>query len=637
MKDKYCVHLDFHTSEEIDGIGKDFSVEEFSSALTEAGLDSINIFAKCHHGNFYYKSERFHTHPYLTKPLLDLQLEACKRAGVSAKLYISAGLDEYNAKLHPEWLVVLENGQPQNMLEPHFHRLCFASPYMDELEAQTVEVTEKYMPDGLFFDIIGETDCNCRWCRAQMAKKGYDYKKHSDVHQQAVELYQEMTRRLTAAARAIKPDILLFFNGGDFPVGRHDRIDVNNQLEAESLPTGGWGYDHFPMSMAYIRRQGKNCIGMTGKFNRTWGEFGGFKYENALIYEGAQCLAFDAGMCVGDQLHPTGRVDSYTYSSVGKAMSYIKQRDGWRGGEFQAELAILGDDRCKARDGIGRILFEDKYQFDLIAWDEIDNRYPLIVVTTDNRELTENEYNALRVYVEKGGKILACNKAALYKGQMAFDLGAVYLGDDDFQPTYIRAKYHLRTADGMALAAYGGTSNIQLTGTLLAEKVRPYFKREGTHFCSHNNTPCNYDTLEAGITEGKHGVYCCTDLFADYASGTSSLADKQLILPLIERLLNSRKLIRTNLPSSGKAVLYRKDDRYILHLLYANTIKRGEGIEIIEDIVTIADIDLSLDLPNRISTAITHPEEKVLPVQYENGRTILHLDKMWCSEIIELK
>ena len=104
------IHLDFHTYEGIDGIGKDFDKEEFKAALKEAELDSITVFAKCHHGNFYYESPRFHTHPGLKKPLLDLQVEACKEAGVSAKIYISAGLDEHAAQEHPEWLIVPESG-----------------------------------------------------------------------------------------------------------------------------------------------------------------------------------------------------------------------------------------------------------------------------------------------------------------------------------------------------------------------------------------------------------------------------------------------------------------------------------------------------------------------------------------------
>ena len=73
IQDKRCIHLDFHTSEKIKGIGADFKREEFVAALKEANLDSITVFAKCHHGNLYYHSDKYFTHPHLEIPLLEPQ------------------------------------------------------------------------------------------------------------------------------------------------------------------------------------------------------------------------------------------------------------------------------------------------------------------------------------------------------------------------------------------------------------------------------------------------------------------------------------------------------------------------------------------------------------------------------------
>jgi hypothetical protein len=51
------VHLDFHTSEKIEGIGSRFSVENFENALKIGHVNSITLFAKCHHGWMYYPSK----------------------------------------------------------------------------------------------------------------------------------------------------------------------------------------------------------------------------------------------------------------------------------------------------------------------------------------------------------------------------------------------------------------------------------------------------------------------------------------------------------------------------------------------------------------------------------------------------
>ena len=48
------VHLDFHTSEKIDNIGSKFDKKQFQDCLKKGHINSITVFAKCHHGMMYY-------------------------------------------------------------------------------------------------------------------------------------------------------------------------------------------------------------------------------------------------------------------------------------------------------------------------------------------------------------------------------------------------------------------------------------------------------------------------------------------------------------------------------------------------------------------------------------------------------
>ena len=235
------------------------------------------------------------------------------------------------------------------------------------------------------------------------------------------------------------------------------------------------------------------------------------------------------------------------------------------------------------------MLFEAKYLFDLIGYEEIDPKYRLIILADDKVELDEKEYKALKAYVAAGGKLLACGKSPLYRGEMAFDLGCEYVGEDKYNPSYLRADYKLAAADGMALVLYQPFHEIKLTGKKLGDQIHPYFQRGGTRFCSHNNTPANYDDVVPAITEGKDGIYIAAAIFSDYASA-GSLSSKQIVLPLLAKLCPEKIVEATNVPTSGKVVLYEKDGAFICHALYANTVKRGEKVEVIEDLVTLADI-----------------------------------------------
>ena len=161
------VHLDFHTSECIDGIGSMFNKEQFQRCLKKGHVNSITVFAKCHHGWAYFPSATNEIHPGLHGfDLTGAMLEACAEIGVAAPVYLSAGLDEKYFVEHPEHAVVhSREEQPLAILEedghkyvddrPHFHDLCLNSPYLDVLVEQVKEVMHRYHPVGIFLDIVG--------------------------------------------------------------------------------------------------------------------------------------------------------------------------------------------------------------------------------------------------------------------------------------------------------------------------------------------------------------------------------------------------------------------------------------------------------------------------------------------------
>ena len=68
------VHLDFHTSECIEGIGSRFSRENFRAALIAGHINSITLFSKGHHGWSYHPTQVNLPHPHLCCDLLDEQL-----------------------------------------------------------------------------------------------------------------------------------------------------------------------------------------------------------------------------------------------------------------------------------------------------------------------------------------------------------------------------------------------------------------------------------------------------------------------------------------------------------------------------------------------------------------------------------
>ena len=104
------IHLDFHTSPDIPGIGAEFDKKQWQDALRMGHVNSITCFAKCHHGWSYHPTKVGKMHPHLDFDLLRAQMDASKEIDVNVPIYISAGLDGVMGVEHPEWREVTIEG-----------------------------------------------------------------------------------------------------------------------------------------------------------------------------------------------------------------------------------------------------------------------------------------------------------------------------------------------------------------------------------------------------------------------------------------------------------------------------------------------------------------------------------------------
>ena len=169
------IHLDFHTSPLIPGIGEKFNKKEWQEILKRAEVDSITLFAYCHHGYAYYNTKVGERHPHLSFDLLRAQIDACKEININTPVYLTAGISSYASEKHPEWGEIDPHGKIYDPLCPHFLKMCFNSPYLDFLCDAIREVTTLFPEaNGIFTDIIFQGQCSSRHCLAGMLEQGLD-------------------------------------------------------------------------------------------------------------------------------------------------------------------------------------------------------------------------------------------------------------------------------------------------------------------------------------------------------------------------------------------------------------------------------------------------------------------------------
>lgn len=648
------VHLDFHTSEKIDGIGEKFSKEQFQNALKKGHVNSITLFSKCHHGWAYHPSKANEIHPNLHFDLLGKQIEAAHEIGVKTPVYLSAGFDEKIARRHPEWVVRMIDDSmlwTKSFLEAGYHKLCMNTPYLEYLLLQIKEVCENYDGDGIFLDIIGVQPCYCKYCRETMEQEGIDPFNERDVLTLAEKVYANYTKKVRQTIDSIKPGLPVFYNGGHIRRGRRDLAYMNTHLELESLPTGGWGYDHFPLSSAYARTLNMEYLGMTGKFHLSWGEFGGFKHPNALRYEASLSIANGAGVSIGDQLHPSGEMDMATYSLIGKAYSELEAKEEWiLKAENVADIGVLSaeavleknnsdqsaEKTAKMADvGAVRILLEGNYLYNVIDKDEDFSKYKLILLP-DIILLDEELKLKLNQYVKQGGKILATGKSGLDSGKTKFELdfGILYLGENQYCPDYFRPEFLIPDLDNTAFVMYSQGYRIEnVSGEELGSRENPYFNRSASSFCSHLHTPNKKEKAGTGMVYGRDGIYISWEVFYDYAT-KGSLILKRMVQYSIDCLLKDKKTLNTSLPAQGNVTLTKKANRYIVHLLYGVPVKRGINTEVIEDIPPLYNVEVHLNIEEQIKRVYLAPQNVDLEYTREQGAFRLIVPKLDMHQMI---
>lgn len=646
MLRKRQVHLDFHTNGTLP-VGKSFSKEQFQAALKAGHVDSITVFSKCHHGWSYHPTEVNEIHPELDFDLLGAQLEACKEINVNAPVYISAGFDEKEYVKHPEWRWHTDpdpKDSEEYFNEVHFHVLCFNTGYLDLLCAQIEEVMQKYNPCGIFLDIIARRVCYCEKCRADMKALGLDINNEDDAWKFADMVYNKYLDRTNAAVRKHSDTATIFHNSGHISKGDYRSIEANTHLELESLPTGGWGYDHFPLSAAYVRSlKGTDFLGMTGKFHQSWGEFGGFKHPNALIYETSLSVANGAGCSIGDQMHSLGEMNMATYGLIGKAYSLIEEKEPWLDGAINiADIAVLsaeavtGKRDSKADIGANRMLLENNYLYNFVDETMDFSPYKLLILP-DVAITNEKTISKIKDYIADGGKVIASAEAIVKDGKFTIDINAEYKGKNEFCPTYLIPCYETVNGTTEYIMRCDSHNFDTKDCEIAAYMQNPYFNRTAEHFCSHMHAPNNPESNRIGAIISGNAAYIGWDIFTAYARH-GHLCFKELFTYIIKKLMGDNTTVFAEMPDRAVVTYTRQDDknRNILHLLFAHTTVRGEKTEVIEDTVPLYNIKCSVKCSSEPSRISLVPSGKKLDFEYRNGRAEFTVPEVNIHQMVEI-
>ncbi|MFD1430362.1 alpha-amylase family protein [Lacticaseibacillus mingshuiensis] len=616
------IHLDFHTSQYIPEVGAAFDPDEFADTFKAADVNSVTVFARDHHGWIYYPSERFGeiVHPHLVqRDLLLQQIEALHARDIRAPIYVTVQWDHVIMREHPEWLCRDPDGEPinmQNTPEPNFYDfICLNSPYRDYLKRfvhDVIDVVGAERVDGFFFDIVLPVPCDCVYCQAQMARRGID---HTDaearlayslemLHDFKMEMYQLIETRVKDAS--------IFFNSSTISPAVKQDLAATTHLEIESLPSGGWGYDHFPVTARYARTLGKPLVGMTGKFHTYWGDFNSLKEASTLAYEVQLMLALNVdAVSIGDQMDPTGKLSPAAYDLIGGVYHQVAALAPHLAGDVPTvETAVLmppvppGIDVAMAVIGVKNLLTELNVQFDFIDADTPLTPYRLVIVpegVTYSKALSLK----LRAFKETGGALISSGGGMLNERSTLF--GLTRHGDDRWQRSFIVGNDVIGQAlPKEPLVMYLQAIAVQAAGaTSLLETRRPYFNREGKTFISHQHAPATEKAGQPALWRYDNTFTLTHPLFTIYAQYRPAWL--KVIFRDLLRLALPNQLVHHDGPATLQVYVNGNTARHVSHVHLLNYViaKQASKLYTVDPAYPTAQLTIDLTVRTQTVKAVT--------------------------------
>ena len=667
------IHLDFHTSEAIAGIGSRFDPDEFADTLERARVNSITCFARGHHGWIYYdsKSHPERMHPRLERNLLVDQIKACHARGIRVPVYTTVQWDHLTAMQNPDWLCIDEDGKyhGNGMFEAGFYRrIALNSPYLDFLKAHVADIFD-CLPavDGFFFDIVHAVDDSSVWTTRAMQEAGLDPgdpQARLDYGGQVLDAFRS---EMTAHVRSFSADATVFYNRGH--VGPHNRRNASafTHWELESLPSGHWGYIHFPLTMRYARTLGLPCLSHTGKFHTAWGDFHSFKNQQALEYECFRMIAMGSGAFVGDQLPPDGKIEEHVYDLIGSVYRQIEAKEAFcEDARALSDIAVMTPEEFAPVDdrgmqpsicGAHSMLSEAGRQFDIVDSQADFGGYKVLILP-DDIPVDSALNDKISDYLAGGGKLISSFESGMNSDKTAFALDALPLqmaseGPRDRHGQLARGQEFMRgdyteyivptgeIGAGLpptehAMYIRGVDASADDDAEILARITRSVFDRTYEHFCSHRQSPSSGESEGAAIVRRGDVIAFSSPIFTMYYHNAPQWC-RTMFLNALDMLL-PQPLVKHGGPSTLEVMLNEQAalGRLVLHLLHYIPIRRSRQIDIIEDVIPIFDVPVSLRADRQIQRVVMQPGGKELAFEREGGRVSFTVPRVDGHEMVEL-
>lgn len=440
--------LELWPDDVIENMMNDFlSPKRFLEDLSDHHVNVLVFGALDCQGRAFYNSAFAPTVDLKGRDMLAEYVNEAHKIGIKIVAYLNVNFNAHIYKLHPEWVMVnSEEGTPNIRHPSEFFPkplipICSNTPYRNYFLNVIREIVENYDVDGVFLDCMF-FDCGyCSFCKDAYGATPPVMENPSDPnYRRFIEwkyrVYRDFAAEIRRAIKEAKPDIPVMANARPYEVDRSNLVQYVDilipEMDMHPLLSIGDGIrrclavgDGMPIWMPYFPRPMSPAIwhmippSREGVKELIWeivmnGASPWLYFQTPRVdlepYDEVKKV-FSRMEAIGEYLVDTSQVK-------GLALLYSTQTQQWYGKgyrEFRGRgLPELYEECYK---GFYQLLLEKHILFNVIADHDLTetelSKYSGLILP-NAACLSAGQIEAVRRYVEAGGRLLATYETSLY-------------------------------------------------------------------------------------------------------------------------------------------------------------------------------------------------------------------------------
>jgi hypothetical protein len=447
--------LDMHIPDWDPDFLSDYEPQKIAELYASSNISGALFYCKSHMGLNYWPAPVGGIHPAAKdRDLVGEMVAALRARGIAPAAYHSVIFDNWAVEHHPEWAVVPATtlkGYDSHLMGPRYGTACANQPeYRDYEKTQIGALLGRYDLDAFWIDMAFWTGlCVCTRCRERfLLEEGEEIplvvnwaSPNWARYQAARERWlEEMTVEFIDAARAARPGIAVTNNlaagtygwflaqklhwgrhvtfvAGDIYGGRDEQLVISKLM----LHLGQQQPPEFMTS---------RCVNLR---NHT-----ALKSEHMMLVEALATTAHASAFLLIDAIDPRGTVNPGVYERVARVFQETARYEEFLGGAPVEDVAIYYSDDSRIFPGDNGIALQDvtsrtqelphlnavtgaatrlqsaHIPFGVVTKNDLGQlgRYR-VVVAPDVIRMSDEELEALRLYVDEGGCLYASGRTSL--------------------------------------------------------------------------------------------------------------------------------------------------------------------------------------------------------------------------------